>query len=209
MDAFLHKAKNIHTVEEAKALLWEEIPSPLPETTKALELAYEAHEGQIRKSGEAYIVHPILVAAITAKISNDEMMVQAALLHDVVEDTHYTIEELLEIFGDDVAHMVEGLTKIVEIRDEFRPFGFYQAIAAGCRQFFNHAETDESTAAEAPQGDDPAATGEPAQQAAAGLQSRVDEINSRVAGWAYQIPSYKADQMKKRVEDLLKSEEES
>lgn len=118
MDAFLHKAKNIHTVEEAKALLWEEIPSPLPETTKALDLAYKAHEGQVRKSGEAYIVHPILVAAITAKISDDEMMVQAALLHDVVEDTHYTIEELLEHFGDDVAHMVEGLTKIVEIRDE-------------------------------------------------------------------------------------------
>ena len=59
-----------------------------------------------------------MVAAITAKISNDEMMVQAALLHDVVEDTHYTIEDLELEFGDDVAHMVEGLTKIVEIRDE-------------------------------------------------------------------------------------------
>lgn len=118
MEAFLHKAKNIDTIEAAKALLWEEIPSPLPETTKALEIALKAHEGQIRKSGEPYIVHPILVAAITAKISNDEMMVQAALLHDVVEDTPYTIEELLETFGDDVSHMVEGLTKIVEIRDE-------------------------------------------------------------------------------------------
>lgn len=118
MDAFLDKAKNVHTVEEAKALLWEEIPSPLPETIKALELSLKAHEGQIRKSGEPYIVHPILVAAITAKISSDEMMVQAALLHDVVEDTPYTIEDLLEEFGDDVSHMVEGLTKIVEIRDE-------------------------------------------------------------------------------------------
>ena len=118
MDAFLDKAKNVHTIEEAKALLWEEIPSPLPETIKALELSLKAHEGQIRKSGEPYIVHPILVAAITAKISSDEMMVQAALLHDVVEDTPYTIEDLLEEFGDDVSHMVEGLTKIVEIRDE-------------------------------------------------------------------------------------------
>jgi len=118
LDAFLDKAKNIHTIEEASALLWEELPSPLPETTKALELSFEAHKGQIRKSGEPYIVHPILVAAITAKISNDEMMVQAALLHDVVEDTHYTIEELELEFGYDVAHMVEGLTKIVEIRDE-------------------------------------------------------------------------------------------
>ena len=118
MDAFLDKAKNIHTIEEASALLWDELPSPLPATTKALKIALKAHEGQTRKSGEPYIVHPILVAAITAKISNDEMMVQAALLHDVVEDTPYTIEDLLEEFGDDVSHMVEGLTKIVEIRDE-------------------------------------------------------------------------------------------
>ena len=118
MDVFLDKAKNIHTIEEAKALLWSEITSPLPITQKALELALTAHDGQTRKSGEPYIVHPILVAAITAKISNDETMVQAALLHDVVEDTSFTIEELKEIFGDDVAHLVEGLTKIVEIRDE-------------------------------------------------------------------------------------------
>ncbi len=118
MDAFLDKAKNIHTIEEAKALLWEELPSPLPKTTKALELSFEAHKGQVRKSGEPYVVHPILVAAITAKISNDEMMVQAALLHDVVEDTSYAIEDLEHDFGNDVMHMVEGLTKIVEIRDE-------------------------------------------------------------------------------------------
>ena len=118
MEAFFNKAKNIHTIEEAKALLWEEIPTPQPATVKALELSLTAHDGQTRKSGEPYIVHPILVAAITAKISNDEMMVQAALLHDVVEDTIYAIEELEKFFGDDVAHMVEGLTKIVEIRDE-------------------------------------------------------------------------------------------
>ncbi|TET89458.1 MAG: bifunctional (p)ppGpp synthetase/guanosine-3',5'-bis(diphosphate) 3'-pyrophosphohydrolase, partial [Sulfurovum sp.] len=118
MDAFLNKAKEIQTIEEAKALLWEQIPSPLPTTTKALELALTAHDGQKRKSGEPYIVHPILVAAITAAFSNDETMVQAALLHDVVEDTSYSIEDLEREFGDDVAHMVEGLTKIVEIRDE-------------------------------------------------------------------------------------------
>ncbi len=118
MEAFLNKAKNIHTIEEAKALLWDELSSPHPATLKALELSLTAHDGQTRKSGEPYIVHPILVAAITAKVSNDETMVQAALLHDVVEDTTFTIEELEENFGDDVAHMVEGLTKIVEIRDE-------------------------------------------------------------------------------------------
>ncbi len=118
MDAFLNKAKEIQTIEEAKALLWEQIPSPLPATIKALELSLTAHDGQQRKSGEPYIVHPILVAAITAAFSNDETMVQAALLHDVVEDTHFDIEDLEREFGDDVAHMVEGLTKIVEIRDE-------------------------------------------------------------------------------------------
>ncbi len=118
MDVFLDKAKNIHTIEEAKRLLWNEITSPSAITQKALDLALTAHDGQRRKSGEPYIVHPILVAAITAKISNDETMVQAALLHDVVEDTSFTIEELKEIFGDDVSHLVEGLTKIVEIRDE-------------------------------------------------------------------------------------------
>jgi len=118
VEIFLDKAKNIHTIEEAKALLWDEIPTPLPETLKALELSLTAHDGQTRKSGEPYIVHPILVAAITAKISNDETMVQAALLHDVVEDTSFSIDELEALFGDDVAHMVEGLTKIVEIRDE-------------------------------------------------------------------------------------------
>jgi len=118
LDAFLDKAKNIHTIEEASTLLWEQLPSPLPATTQALTLSLEAHKGQVRKSGEPYIVHPILVAAITAKISNDEMMVQAALLHDVVEDTSYTIEDLEREFGYDVAHMVEGLTKIVQMRDE-------------------------------------------------------------------------------------------
>lgn len=118
MDAFLAKAQNIHTIEEATTLLWEKVPNPLPATQQALALSLDAHEGQTRKSGEPYIVHPILVAAITAAFSKDEMMVQAALLHDVVEDTHYEIEELEAVFGDDVAHMVEGLTKIVEIRDE-------------------------------------------------------------------------------------------
>ena len=118
MEVFLDKAKNINTIEEAEALLWSKIPSPLPLTKQAFELATKAHDGQKRKSGEPYIIHPILVAAITAKISNDETMVQVALLHDVVEDTDFTSEELKDIFGDDVAHLVDGLTKIVEIRDE-------------------------------------------------------------------------------------------
>jgi GTP pyrophosphokinase len=70
------------------------------------------------------VVHPIIVAAITAYYSNDEHMVVAALLHDVVEDTDTTIEEIEELFGKDVAHIVDGLTKIVEIREhELAPSG--------------------------------------------------------------------------------------
>ncbi len=118
MDAFLERVKAIHTIEEATSLLWEKLPEHSEQTTKALDLALTAHDGQFRKSGEPYIVHPILVAAITATISGDETMVQAALLHDVVEDTTFDLEDIREGFGDDVAHMVEGLTKIVEIRDE-------------------------------------------------------------------------------------------
>ncbi len=112
------KLKDIRTIEEAVATLWQQFPNPSPQTKFALKFALDAHKNQKRKSGEDYIVHPILVAAITASISNDEIMVQAALLHDVVEDTRYELVDILQNFGKEVAYLVEGLTKIVEIRDE-------------------------------------------------------------------------------------------
>jgi RelA/SpoT family (p)ppGpp synthetase len=112
------KLKDIRTIEEATATLWQQLPNPSPQTKFALEFALDAHKNQKRKSGEDYIVHPILVAAITASISNDEIMVQTALLHDVVEDTRYELADILQNFGKEVAYLVEGLTKIVEIRDE-------------------------------------------------------------------------------------------
>ena len=118
MDVFLNTIKEIHTIEEAKALLSDTLPPETDIVQKALDLAVTAHEGQKRKSGEPYIIHPILVAAITASISGDETMVASALLHDVVEDTPYTIEDIEREFGVDVVHIVGGLTKIVEIRDE-------------------------------------------------------------------------------------------
>ncbi|WP_457608074.1 RelA/SpoT family protein [Nitratifractor sp.] len=117
MNEFLELVKKLQTVEDATELLARQIE--LNETIRrALDFAVAAHEGQTRKSGEPYVVHPILVAAITASISGDTTMVVSALLHDVVEDTPHTIEEIGELFGDDVRHIVEGLTKIVEIRDE-------------------------------------------------------------------------------------------
>jgi len=118
LEALLNKARHINTIEEAQKLLFHYHPTQSLLFHKALSLAKEAHAHQKRKSGEPYIIHPILVATITALVSNDEAMIIAALLHDVVEDTDYVIEEIEEIFGEDVAHMVEGLTKIEDIREE-------------------------------------------------------------------------------------------
>ncbi len=112
---FLEKIKNIKDVEEASNLLLSIISTP--KIKKALEFAKKAHYGQKRKSGEDYVIHPILVAAITSYFSNEEDVITAAILHDVVEDTPYTIYYIKDEFGEEVANLVEGLTKIVEIRD--------------------------------------------------------------------------------------------
>ncbi|CAA6808760.1 MAG: GTP pyrophosphokinase (EC, (p)ppGpp synthetase II / Guanosine-3',5'-bis(diphosphate) 3'-pyrophosphohydrolase (EC, partial [uncultured Sulfurovum sp.] len=117
MEALLDKARHISTIKEAEELLSFSHPFPTALFYTALNLAKVAHAPQKRKSGEPYIIHPIIVASITALVSNDEAMIIAALLHDVVEDTEYMIEEIEEIFGKDVAHMVEGLTKIEDIRE--------------------------------------------------------------------------------------------
>ena len=117
MNDFLELTQRVRTVEDALTVLTRQIELD-EEIRRALDLAMKAHENQFRKSGEPYIIHPILVAAITASISNDPTMVVAALLHDVVEDTTYSIEEIGALFGGDVEHIVSGLTKIVEIRDE-------------------------------------------------------------------------------------------
>ena len=79
----------------------------------AFDTAVEAHKTQRRKSGEPYIFHPIAVAKIVAsQIGLDGVSIAAALLHDVVEDTEYTNEDMQRLFGDTVAHIVAGLTKI-------------------------------------------------------------------------------------------------
>ncbi|AFI06396.1 RelA/SpoT family protein [Helicobacter cetorum] len=89
-----------------------------PKIENALALATKSHKGQYRKSGEPYIVHPICVASIVAFCGGDEAMVCAALLHDVVEDTPCKIEYIVQEFGQDVANLVDALTKITEIRKE-------------------------------------------------------------------------------------------
>lgn len=87
--------------------------------TKAFELAHEAHKGMRRKSGEPYIIHPIEVARIAAEeIGLGTKGVIASILHDVVEDTDYTVEDLQNMFGEKVASIVAGLTKLEGIFDQ-------------------------------------------------------------------------------------------
>ncbi len=86
---------------------------------KALDIAIDAHSDQIRKSGKAYIFHPISVAKIVAsKIGLDAPSIASALLHDVVEDTRYSINKIEEVFGQEIAKIVDGLTKISKLKKE-------------------------------------------------------------------------------------------
>jgi len=83
---------------------------------KAFEVAKEYHGDQRRRSGEPYIIHPIAVANILVDLGMDWQSIVAALLHDVVEDTEYTIEQLKEEFGGDVAVLVDGVTKLGQVQ---------------------------------------------------------------------------------------------
>ncbi len=82
---------------------------------KAYQLAKEAHKDQRRRSGEPYIMHPVAVAKILFEIGMDNECIVAALLHDVVEDTEYNLDYIKKEFGDDVALLVDGVTKLTQI----------------------------------------------------------------------------------------------
>ncbi len=85
----------------------------------AFEVAVDAHKDQRRKSGEAYIFHPIAVAKIVAsEIGLDATSIASALLHDVVEDTQYTLDDIERMFGETVARIVDGLTKIAHLKKD-------------------------------------------------------------------------------------------
>lgn len=85
---------------------------------KAYRLAYDAHKNQARKSGEPYIIHPLCVAIILADLEMDKETIAAGLLHDVVEDTIFTTEEIEQEFGSDVALLVDGVTKLGRLQYE-------------------------------------------------------------------------------------------
>jgi GTP pyrophosphokinase len=121
MDPFIKEIQHINNVDDAINKLKTQTDIS-PKLIEIINFIIEAHEGQYRKSGEPYCVHPILVACITAHFSKDEAIIATALLHDVVEDTYHSLEYIKERWGSDIAHMVDGLTKIVEIREhEFIP----------------------------------------------------------------------------------------
>jgi len=120
MKAVLQRVRSPRTVTELDALL-REIRRRRPKAdTKMIERAYElaenAHAGQVRKSGDAFITHPLGVATILAELGLDETTISAALLHDAVEDTEMTLVEVEEAMGFEVAALIDGVTKLERIR---------------------------------------------------------------------------------------------
>jgi GTP pyrophosphokinase len=87
---------------------------------RAFIFASERHEGQQRRSGEDFILHPLGVAKILAELGRDDTTLAAALIHDTVEDTHATVEEIRAEFGEEVANLVEGVTKLTRIQFQSR-----------------------------------------------------------------------------------------
>ena len=87
---------------------------------KAYLFAYEAHGSQVRKSGEPYIIHPLFVAYTLADLELDRESIVSGLLHDTIEDTRHSYEDIVENFGREVADIVEGVTKLDKIEDELK-----------------------------------------------------------------------------------------
>ncbi len=108
----------MHTFDDLKTLYFTYIKDEKDRELiqKAYDLANLKHAGVLRKSGEPYIVHPIEVAYICAEMGTGPATIASALLHDVVEDTDVTIEEIKEMFGEDVALIVDALTKIQRMK---------------------------------------------------------------------------------------------
>lgn len=114
-------AKDIHSVDKKFQILLTTVHENRPADDldiirKAWAFCMQQHEGQKRASGEPYIIHPLEVAQVLAELKMDSTAIAAGLLHDAVEDTDVTSEEIAKRFGDQVAHIVEGVTKLEKIK---------------------------------------------------------------------------------------------
>ncbi len=110
-------------MNEGFELLQQEVKAYLTDAqVRSIEEAYlfakKAHEGQIRYTGESYITHPVSVARILGQMRMDETTIMAAILHDVIEDTYVEKQEIIDRFGEEVATLVEGVTKLTQIHFE-------------------------------------------------------------------------------------------
>ncbi|HWU90256.1 MAG TPA: bifunctional (p)ppGpp synthetase/guanosine-3',5'-bis(diphosphate) 3'-pyrophosphohydrolase [Kofleriaceae bacterium] len=109
----------------------------LPMVRRAYQFAAEAHDGQTRKSGDPYVTHPLAVAQIIAELKLDVASVCAGLLHDCVEDTSATVEQLGDIFGKEIAFLVDGVTKLGKLpystREEQQAENFRKMLLAMAR----------------------------------------------------------------------------
>lgn len=129
------KAVHLHGPEKLIAKIKEYNPNVNSSLIKkAYEFAEKAHQGQKRKTGEEFFTHPYAVAEILIGMKTDSATIAAALLHDVVEDTHVTDEKLRKEFGDEIANLVAGVTKISSIhfasREDYRAENIRKVILA-------------------------------------------------------------------------------
>ena len=98
--------------------------------SKAYEFAKKAHAFQRRRSGEPYIMHPVEVAKIVASFGMDNASIMAALLHDTVEDTEVTLEDVTKEFSEEIALLVDGLSKITQFGDRKKTVDFDEHISS-------------------------------------------------------------------------------
>ncbi|HRU65691.1 MAG TPA: bifunctional (p)ppGpp synthetase/guanosine-3',5'-bis(diphosphate) 3'-pyrophosphohydrolase [Spirochaetota bacterium] len=117
---FKIRKRDIDTLIEI--ILRENPDADIAMVKKAYDVAAKAHEGQVRLSGEPYIIHPLEVAITLAMLRLDTITISAALLHDVIEDTQYSFEFIKNEFSEDVAMLVEGVTKISSIKSRSRSY---------------------------------------------------------------------------------------
>ena len=114
-----------------------DLNADLPLVRRAYEFAAAAHHGQTRKSGDPYVTHPLSVAGIIAELKLDVASVCAGLLHDCVEDTSATVDQLADTFGKEIAFLVDGVTKLGKLpystREEQQADNFRKMLLAMAR----------------------------------------------------------------------------